>query len=690
MTKRDLLLTAAFLCFFNNIYSATIQSNVTTGNWNTTSTWVGNILPTDADDVVIATGHTITIDAAISPAFNTCKSLTVNGKLIYNSNASFILGTFNDRRSAFIVNGIFEFSVGYNFTIYGYLKFNTGSIFRMYSGGMIIDGTLGATTSVAANQAHLDVTDIATLDVYRSTITIRNPHYDPLTPCIKGAKRFGNTISFGSGATPDVNNDFLVSETSKPVFSYLDVNIVNTVSVTSRFKVTDIQIDSAVSVRSGTFFNYVAATPVKIKGDFNANQGVTITGNFEFNGTMQQNINPQYLSGATLVTFNGDVIVNNPTEVKSKINMTIQGGDLKFTQGRFDTELKTLTLERTPVGVNSSSYVITYNFYQNIGYVLIKNLTINALFPNGTLFPVGTSAAYTPVWIKAASGDFKVSLTPFVTIPPNTFTVPSSYDYVDLKWEIQRVTGSASANLIFQWNTSNEAGSFATRRASCAVFRHNGTNWLPQSPTSGTISSGTTHTKSVTNMTSFSTFALFNSATLPVEISQFTGKKQGNRAELSWTTASEKDNQGFDIEKNTEGSAFASIGFVKSENQTNAPTDYVFWDNNFDKTAYYRLKTTDSDGKETYSKVITIEKDVKNNDISVFPNPILRGSLLNIQIADTSISEGFKVEVFNTNGQLVTQQRGIAPLQTEGWMNGIYFVKIVNNVNVVTIKVVKE
>ena len=95
MVKHVLLLTASLLCLFNNIFSATLQSNVTTGNWNTTSTWVGNALPTAADDVIIATGQTITIDAAISPAFNTCKSLTVNGKLIYDNNANYKWDTGN-------------------------------------------------------------------------------------------------------------------------------------------------------------------------------------------------------------------------------------------------------------------------------------------------------------------------------------------------------------------------------------------------------------------------------------------------------------------------------------------------------------------------------------------------------------------------------------------------------------------
>ncbi len=653
-----------------------------TGNWNTPSSWANNAVPTTFDDVIINAGSTITIDP--TAGISSCKSLTVNGKLIYASTASFIVGDFNNRTAEFIVNGTFEFSVGYGFTIYGYLKFNAGSVFKMYSGGMIIDGTLGAGTSVAANQPLLDVTDIGTLDVYRSTIAIRNPHFDAATPCIAGAKRFGNTIAFGSGTSPDVNNNYLVSETNKPVFSNIEVNIFNTTAITSRLKVTNIQIDSAVSVISGTFWNYSTATPVKVKGDFNISQGVNIIGNFEFNGTGQQNINPQYSSGATLVTFQGDLIVNNPTEVKSKINVTIQGGDLRFIQGRFDTEAKLLTLERPPIAANSSSYIITYNFYQDIGHVLIKNIV------GKTLFPVGTSTSYAPVWVNPPTvSNFKVSVTPYITIPASGLT-PPPYEYINLKWDVTRVFGAPTASLTFQWNTSDETTGFTNLRDHCAIFHHNGLAWEDLTYTVGATSVGSVHTKTATNVGSFSPFTLFASAVLPAEISEFKGKKVNNRAQLSWTTASEKDVQGFEIERNTEGSLFETIGFVKSQGASNTSTNYVFWDNNFDKTAYYRLKIMGLDGKETYSKIISIENKAQKDAISIFPNPILRGSVLNIQSAGNTDSDKFKVEVFNVNGQLITQQRGIAPLQTDYWLNGVYLVKIVNNVNVVTFKVIKN
>ncbi len=672
--KKQFLFSATFLILFyhTTVRATTIQSDKT-GNWNTTSTWVGNVIPANDDDVIITVGHDVTIDE--NGGSNSCKSLTINGKLIYNNSANFSVGNFNNRTSAMLVNGIFEYSVGYSFKIYGYLKFNTGSTFKMTSGGLTIDGALSAGTSVAAGQALLDVSDIGTLNVFRSTITFRNPHYDASTPCIKGAKRFGNTIAFGNGNMTDLNNDFIVSETEKPQFSFVEVNILGSAS---RFKATNIVIDSAVSIIAGTFYNYSSATPIYVKGDFNANQGVTITGNIEFNGSSQQNINPQYLSGATSLIFNGDIIVNNPTEVKSKINVTIQGGDLKFIQGRFDVEQKTLMLERTPINTSSSSYIITYNFYLDKGYLLIQNLAGN------TLFPVGTHYSYTPIWVNASSGSFKASLTPY-----NPLSVPTSSEYVNLKWDIERTAGSASANIVFQWNSSDEVGNFSTIRNYCRIFNYNGSAWNSITPTTGVDNTiGTIHTKTATNVSSFTSFAIFSNVVLPIEISHFTGQKHGNRALLAWATLSEKDNHGFDIQKMTEGGyAFETIGFVKSQGDLKGLADYVFWDDNFNKTTYYRLKQRNRDGSETFSKIISLENKAEKNAISVFPNPILRGGLLTMKSSDSVVSDNFMVTVFNANGQQVGQQKGLNPLETSAWQNGIYFVKIIKNTEVSSFKV---
>ena len=333
------------------------------------------------------------------------------------------------------------------------------------------------------------------------------------------------------------------------------------------------------------------------------------------------------------------------------------------------------------MGVTSNKYIITYNFYNDIGFVLIQNLAGN------TLFPIGLSNSYTPVWVNATSGNFKASVT-----PPQT-AAPMGMSKINVEWNVQRIFGPPTADMTVQWNTSDETAGFTSLRNNCKLHHYNSSMglWESLTPTGGATTSGTVHTKTALAVDAFSPFTMFTSSTLYVEFTQFTGRKAGNRtAQLSWTTAAEKGNLGFEIEKNTEGGTFEKIGFVKSKGDAATPTNYTFSDNNFTKTAYYRLKQTDLNGQTTFSKIVTIENDTKNDVISVFPNPILRGSLLNIELANNTVSENIKVEIYNLNGQLMQQQRGVAPLQTEAWKSGVYIVKIVNTVNVVTFRVVKQ
>ena len=63
---------------------------------------------------------------------------------------------------------------------------------------------------------------------------------------------------------------------------------------------------------------------------------------------------------------------------------------------------------------------------------------------------------------------------------------------------------------------------------------------------------------------------------------------------------------------------------------------------------------------------------------------------LTIQLTNNADADDIQIEVFNAHGQMVGQQKGIAPLQTDVWRAGIYFVKIVKNKEVLTYKVIKN
>ncbi len=116
---------------------------------------------------------------------------------------------------------------------------------------------------------------------------------------------------------------------------------------------------------------------------------------------------------------------------------------------------------------------------------------------------------------------------------------------------------------------------------------------------------------------------------LPVELVGFTAAVYGNEVYLEWSTATEVDNYGFEIERKTgdgrsEMQGWAKIGFVEGHGNSNSPNEYSFADDNPPSgEIQYRLKQIDTDGSYEYSDVVSVETRIPN-DYELkqnFPNP---------------------------------------------------------------------
>ena len=113
----------------------------------------------------------------------------------------------------------------------------------------------------------------------------------------------------------------------------------------------------------------------------------------------------------------------------------------------------------------------------------------------------------------------------------------------------------------------------------------------------------------------------------PVNLTTFTGVKNGSTNKLSWTTADEKNNKGFELQRSADGEKFSTIEFISSKgNNGNSvgTLEYEFIDAKpFKVVSYYRLKQVDFDGKSTLSKVVVIKDGrMMNFEISdIYPNP---------------------------------------------------------------------
>ena len=106
---------------------------------------------------------------------------------------------------------------------------------------------------------------------------------------------------------------------------------------------------------------------------------------------------------------------------------------------------------------------------------------------------------------------------------------------------------------------------------------------------------------------------------LPVTLVSFEGQSENKQTKLTWTTTSETNNQGFEIERSADARKFQKIGFVDGSGDSKEVNTYHFIDSNPFPRTYYRLKQLDHDGKFEYSKVIFVKGD--GAIVKVYPNP---------------------------------------------------------------------
>ena len=87
---------------------------------------------------------------------------------------------------------------------------------------------------------------------------------------------------------------------------------------------------------------------------------------------------------------------------------------------------------------------------------------------------------------------------------------------------------------------------------------------------------------------------------------------------LSWTTASEKNNDHFKVLRSIDGKSFQHIGTIKGAGTSNQVSTYQFLDKTpFAGTNYYKLAQVDVDGKNSDSKVVQATLGLSDATISV-------------------------------------------------------------------------
>ena len=139
---------------------------------------------------------------------------------------------------------------------------------------------------------------------------------------------------------------------------------------------------------------------------------------------------------------------------------------------------------------------------------------------------------------------------------------------------------------------------------------------------------------------------------IPVELTSFTASTNENQVTLNWSTASEINNHGFEIQRSSNGE-FVTVGFVEGHGTTTEIQSYSYTDREITEGSYgYRLKQIDFGGAYSYSDVI--EVDVTNpKEFALYqnyPNPFNPSTNIEFSLAvDSKVS----LKVFDILGQEV-------------------------------------
>jgi len=142
--------------------------------------------------------------------------------------------------------------------------------------------------------------------------------------------------------------------------------------------------------------------------------------------------------------------------------------------------------------------------------------------------------------------------------------------------------------------------------------------------------------------------------TSPVELSFFSCQVIESTVLLTWTTTTEQNNFGFEIQR-SDGRAdnFEKIGFVQGNGTTNEPRDYQHSDEDLATGVYfYRLKQIDFNGDYALSKVIEVSVNVPNKFYlgQNYPNPFNAGTSISYVIPEAG---QVQLVIYNTGGARV-------------------------------------
>lgn len=148
------------------------------------------------------------------------------------------------------------------------------------------------------------------------------------------------------------------------------------------------------------------------------------------------------------------------------------------------------------------------------------------------------------------------------------------------------------------------------------------------------------------------TYATITAGSAPVEMTYFKSEFKDHSAYLTWETATEINNKGFEIEFSVDSYNWKRVGFVKGAGYSFDFLEYTFqYDEIKAGNNYFRLKQLDFDGNFEYSEVVSILSVSSENYWKVYPT-IVHSCYFSISISQHDFEQGL-LYIFDAQGRKI-------------------------------------
>src|SRR6476661_634143 len=471
---------------------------------------------------------------------------------------------------------------------------------------------------------------------------------------------------------------------------YVPGNLTNTNSGPITNDGSTVRVDGNVTNSASGNLNLGTAGTMEVKGNVVNTATVTPgTGTLQLTGTNAQALDLGGGSVHNLIINNtaGTPLVTVPSNVTVNNQLTMTNGMVRTTA----TSRVILPNGATVTGETNGRFVAGNLEAQRTAVSGASAVT----FPNG--LTITTNNNLGTVSVTRTAGLAPVLGTGAANVSYGVNPSDANKKGIDQIWTVVAATQPAAgspATVALTWLSDNDNG--LTSFAAARIWQNAGSGWTALGPYVN--ASGRSISTAVTALNKFTVSDY--TAPLPVELISFNAVRQGEVAHLTWRTASEKNNDHFDVQVSTNGRDFRKFAEVAGQGTTSRPTDYQLNDPallayNADPV-YYRLRQVDTDGQESFSEVKSVRVEVTGFTAVAYPNPATsQGTTVQIRTGEAGPAE---LTVYDATGRLLLGVKtelytGTNEVKLEGagrLATGAYFLKVNQGKQHTLLKLVRE